>query len=126
MRVQRVAAGAQRRLRRKRALRGGFNSIELGDRISTRQYDFVFASRRDADLRDAGEVEALFKVVRPTVVLHCAAALASIKEMSAKPVEFWLDNVAANNNVLKNASKFGTWCGKIKVFLGAMRDLGRG
>ncbi|CAF1265565.1 unnamed protein product [Rotaria sp. Silwood1] len=35
--------------------------------------------------------------------------------MSAKPVDFWLNNVTMNNNVLEAAFRFQTWNGPIKV-----------
>lgn len=76
---------------------------------------WVFVGRKDADLCKQDEVEMLFKKYGPTHVLHCAAKLASIKEMCDKPVDFWLDNVSVNNNVLKAAHKFQAWLGPIKV-----------
>ncbi|CAF1461255.1 unnamed protein product, partial [Rotaria sordida] len=38
-----------------------------------------------------------------------------ISEMSAKPVDFWLNNVTMNNNILEAAFEFQTWNGPIKV-----------
>lgn len=70
---------------------------------STDQNKWIFLTRADGDLRDLSVVENLFKQHRPTHVLHLAASLASNKEMTLKPVKFWLDNVTINNNVLKTA-----------------------
>jgi GDP-L-fucose synthase len=71
----------------------------------------VFASRQDGDLADAGAVERLFKRVQPTHVLHLAARLASLHEMTARPVDFWLANTAINNNVLSAAHAGRAWGG---------------
>jgi GDP-L-fucose synthase len=77
--------------------------------------EWVFTRRTDGDLADAVAVEALFRRHQPTHVLHLAARLQSLNEMTARPVEFWLDNVAVNNNVLAAAHKFRGWCGPIRV-----------
>jgi CDP-6-deoxy-D-xylo-4-hexulose-3-dehydrase len=77
--------------------------------------EWIWVTRKDGDLRDQKNVEHLFKKHQPTHVLHLAAKLASIQEMTAKPVDFWLDNVSVNNNVLQTAHKFQRWVGPIKV-----------
>ena len=79
------------------------------------EWDWVFVGRKDGDLRVAADVEKLFKRHQPSHVLHLAARLASIQEMTANPVEFWLDNVTVNNNILHTAFKFQAWVGPIKV-----------
>jgi dTDP-4-amino-4,6-dideoxygalactose transaminase/nucleoside-diphosphate-sugar epimerase len=77
--------------------------------------EWVWVTRKDGDLRELADVEHLFKKHQPTHVLHLAARLASIQEMTAKPVDFWLDNVTVNNNILRTAHKFQAWVGPIKV-----------
>jgi len=64
---------------------------------------WVFAHSKDADLRDQNAVDGLFDKHKPTHVLHCAARLASAADMTGRPVEFWMDNVQINNNVLRAA-----------------------
>jgi GDP-L-fucose synthase len=64
---------------------------------------WVFVTSSDGDLRDPTVVDALFAQHRPTHVLHCAARLSSVADMTARPVDFWMDNVQINNNVLKAA-----------------------
>jgi GDP-L-fucose synthase len=71
--------------------------------LSTDGRRWVFVASKDTDLRDWGVVEALFKKHKPTHVLHCAARLASAADMTARPVDFWMDNVQINNNVLRAA-----------------------
>ena len=40
---------------------------------------------------------------------------ATVSEMTARPVDFWLRNVEINNNVLATAHMFRAWCGPIRV-----------
>ncbi|CAF1688935.1 unnamed protein product, partial [Adineta ricciae] len=84
-------------------------------RIRTKDSEWIFATREDGDLRRVEDVQHIFKQYQPTRVIHCAARLASIQEMSAKPVEYWFDNVTMNNNILKTAHEFQTWIGQIKL-----------
>jgi GDP-L-fucose synthase len=79
--------------------------VEEGN-LSTDQRSFVFVGR-EIDLRDRAAVDNLFNELRPTHVLHCAARLASAKDMTTQPVDFWLDNVEINNNVLRAAHAHG-------------------
>lgn len=83
-----------------------------GDDVPT---EWIFAAREDGDLRDPRAVEALFGLYQPTHVLHLAARLQSMSEMTARPVDFWLGNVEINNNVLSTAHKFRDVCGPIRV-----------
>lgn len=84
-------------------------------RIKTKDSEWIFLTRRHGDLRNVDDVKLIFKRYQPTRILHCAARLASFKEMSAKPVDFWLDNVRINNNILQSAFEFQIWFGPIKV-----------
>lgn len=83
--------------------------------INTSDHKYVFVSRADGDLRVKSDVENIFMTYTPTQVLHCAARLASIQEMTSKPVDFWLDNVAVNNNVLSVAHDSHKRSGPVKV-----------
>jgi len=76
---------------------------------------FIWLTRLDGDLRVEHEVETIFKRYQPTHVLHCAASLSSIHEMTKHPVGFWLDNVTVNNNILRCAFSFQAWIGPVKV-----------
>ena len=76
---------------------------------------WVFVSSADGDLRDVDQVRDLFRQHLPTRVLHLAAHLASTMEMTKRPVEYWLDNIAINNNVLQVANEFRVRVGSVKV-----------
>ncbi|CAF1140266.1 unnamed protein product [Adineta ricciae] len=84
-------------------------------KIRTKDSEWIFATREDGDLRRVEDVQYIFKRYQPTRVIHCAARLASFQQMSAKPVEYWFDNVTMNNNILKTAYEFQTWIGQIKL-----------
>ena len=71
--------------------------------LTTEGRRWVFAGSKEADLRDQAAVDGLFDKHKPTHVLHCAARLASAADMTARPVDFWMDNVQINNNVLRAA-----------------------
>jgi dTDP-4-amino-4,6-dideoxygalactose transaminase/nucleoside-diphosphate-sugar epimerase len=77
--------------------------------------EWIFCTREDADLADSATVNRLFKRFQPTHVLHLAASLQSLNEMSLRPVDFWLENVRVNNNVLETAFRFQSWVGPTKV-----------
>jgi CDP-6-deoxy-D-xylo-4-hexulose-3-dehydrase len=89
------------------------NSTPL--RIKMKDSEWIFLTRRDGDLRKVEDVKSIFKRFQPTRLLHCAANLASVEEMSAKPVDFWLNNVRVNDNILEAAFDFQIWNGPIKV-----------
>uniref|UniRef100_A0A0G4HRE4 NAD-dependent epimerase/dehydratase domain-containing protein n=1 Tax=Chromera velia CCMP2878 TaxID=1169474 RepID=A0A0G4HRE4_9ALVE len=73
--------------------------------LATEHRVWVFVGRKDADLRDEKAVREMFATHQPSKVIHCAARISSVAEMTASPVEFWLDNIAMNNNVLKVAAE---------------------
>jgi GDP-L-fucose synthase len=84
-------------------------------KLKTKDSEWIFLTRDDGDLRRIEDVTNIFKLFQPTRILHCAEHIASIQEMSSKPVDFWLDNVTMNNNILQAAFEFQTWSGPIKV-----------
>ncbi|CAF1028207.1 unnamed protein product [Adineta steineri] len=84
-------------------------------KLKTTDSEWVFLTRDDGDLRQIEDVTNIFKRFQPTRILHCAEHIASIQEISSKPVDFWLDNVTMNNNILQTAFEFQKWSGPIKV-----------
>ena len=83
--------------------------------LKTKDSEWIFLTRENGDLRRSEDVADIFKRFQPTRVIHCVAYFASIEEMVSKPVDFWMDNVTSNNNILQAAFKFQTWCGPIKL-----------
>ena len=84
-------------------------------RIQTKDAEWIFVTRDDGDLRSIEDVSNIFKRFQPTRILHCATHHSSVDDMSSRPVDFWLDNVTMNNNLLKAAFEFQAWSGPIKV-----------
>jgi len=61
---------------------------------------WVYIGSKDGDLRKREEVEAIFKKVQPTHVIHLAAAVGGLFMNMRKKVEMFRDNIAINDNVL--------------------------
>lgn len=70
-------------------------------------YDFEFAGRDVADLRDWGETDGLIAAVCPHAVIHCAARCGGITANSAMHADFLYDNLMINANMLKSCAKNG-------------------
>lgn len=68
---------------------------------------FVFLSSRDCDLRDAAATDALFARHKPTHVVHLAAFVGGLFRNLKHNVEFFHDNMAMNENVVRSAHKHG-------------------
>ena len=69
--------------------------------------DVVVATRREVDLTRQAEVEAFFDRVRPDVVIMAAARVGGIAANFEKPVEFLIENLTIQNNVIQAAADFG-------------------
>ena len=73
-------------------------------------------SRADLDLLDRSAVRAFFEKERPEFVIDAAARVGGIVANSEKPVEFLLENLTLQNNLIEAAADFG--CAKL-LFLGS-------
>lgn len=85
-------------------------------RSAGEQFEIVTRTRDETDLADCAAVHAFFKDARPTQVVLAAAKVGGIKANSAEPVEFLLDNLKIQNNVLEAAHAVGV---KKLLFLGS-------
>src|SRR5437762_273786 len=70
----------------------------------------------EMDLRDAGDVDRFFAQERPAVVILAAAKVGGIKANSDLPVEFLLENLQMQNNVVRAAYESGV---RKLLFLGS-------
>ncbi len=84
------------------------NKKNLGTILSPR--------RKDLDLLNNVEVEKWFKKNKPTIVIIAAAKVGGIYANMTKPVEFILENLKIQTNIIENAFKFGV---KRLLFLGS-------
>jgi GDP-L-fucose synthase len=73
-------------------------------------------SRRELDLLDRAAVRAFFDRERPSVVVDAAAKVGGIVANNEQPVEFLLQNVTIQNNLIEAAADFGT---RKLLFLGS-------
>jgi GDP-L-fucose synthase len=72
--------------------------------------------RAELDLLDRSAVRAFFEKERPEFVIDAAARVGGIVANSEKPVEFLLENLTLQNNIIEAAADFG--CAKL-LFLGS-------
>lgn len=66
--------------------------------------NLVTRKRQELDLLDAVAVRSFFENERPEVVLDAAARVGGIGANSAYPVEFLLENVTIQNNLISSAA----------------------
>ena len=72
--------------------------------------------RAELDLLDRSAVRAFFGGERPTIVVDAAAKVGGIVANNEQPVEFLLQNLTIQNNVIEAAADFGT---RKLLFLGS-------
>jgi GDP-L-fucose synthase len=73
-------------------------------------------SRAELDLVDRGAVRAFFSAERPAIVVVAAAKVGGILANWEQPVEFLLQNLAIQNNLIEAAADHGT---RKLLFLGS-------
>lgn len=73
-------------------------------------------TRRELDLRDRAAVRAFFETERPSYVVDAAAKVGGIVANNTYPVEFLLENIEIQNNVISAAADSGV---KKLLFLGS-------
>ena len=73
-------------------------------------------SRAEVDLLDRTAVRAFFDRERPSIVVDAAAKVGGIVANNEQPVEFLLQNVTIQNNLIEAAADFGT---RKLLFLGS-------
>jgi GDP-L-fucose synthase len=76
----------------------------------------VTRDRSELDLRDAAAVDRFFQQEKPAIVVLAAAKVGGIKANSDLPVEFLLENLEMQNNVVRAAYESGT---RKLLFLGS-------
>jgi GDP-L-fucose synthase len=83
----------------------GLVGTSVREQVAAQKLDagtqWIFASSKDADLRDPKSTEALFDRVKPTHVLHLAAHVGGLFANMKYQVEFWGDNMAMQDNIFR-------------------------
>ncbi|MFN2622398.1 MAG: GDP-L-fucose synthase family protein [Chthoniobacterales bacterium] len=78
--------------------------------------NFVTRDRAQLDLRDTDAVDRFFAAERPVLAVLAAAKVGGIKANNDLPVEFLIDNLQVQNNVIQAAYKNGV---RKLLFLGS-------
>lgn len=78
--------------------------------------NLVTRDRARLDLRNEADVDRFFAAERPAVVVFAAAKVGGIKANNDQPVEFLLDNLQIQNNVIRAAHETGA---RKLLFLGS-------
>jgi GDP-L-fucose synthase len=78
--------------------------------------EILTRNRADLDLTDSAAVHYFFDSARPQWVVVAAARVGGIKANSDRPVEFLLENLKIQNNVIESAHRA---CVKKLLFLGS-------
>jgi len=79
-------------------------------------FQILTRTRAELDLTDSGAVTKWFQSEKPDQVIDAAARVGGILENSKRPVEFLLENLRMQNNLMESA--FGNGCRKF-LFLGS-------
>ena len=75
--------------------------------LERRGVSVVVADRAQIDLRKGEEVDSFFQEYRPEVVYLAAAKVGGILANSERPVDFLLDNLQIQSNVISSAHRWG-------------------
>ena len=71
-------------------------------------WEIVTRGRRELDLTDGAAVREFFETTRPGRVVLAAAKVGGIKANNDFPVDFLLENLKIQNNIIESAHKTGT------------------
>jgi GDP-L-fucose synthase len=76
-------------------------------RLKRLGFENIFApTRAEVDLTDPIAVRWMFSVYKIDYVFHCAARVGGIKDNAENPVDFLVENLRIQDNVLMNAAKY--------------------
>src|SRR5882757_9097200 len=70
-------------------------------------YEILVRRRQELDLTDPVAVDGFFRDERPVHVILAAGKVGGILANSEQPVDFLLDNLQIQNNVLKASHQYG-------------------
>ncbi len=87
--------------------RGLAGSAIVRELTSQGYANLLVRPRAETDLADRAAVRGFFEEARPAVVVVAAAKVGGIKANNDFPVEFLLENLKVQNNVIEAAADFG-------------------
>jgi len=91
---------------------GGLVGRAIGRALEARKsagekFEILTHTRAEMDLTDSDAVQSFFKHAKPTHVILAAAKVGGIKANNDSPVEFLLENLKIQNNVIESAHSVG-------------------
>ena len=81
--------------------KNGLVGSALTRRLSKSNHDFIALSRNDVDLANFDQTLKCLQEINPTAVIGAAARVGGMVANKTYPVEFLLDNLIIQNNILK-------------------------
>lgn len=85
--------------------------------LNIKEYEnLITKTRKELDLLDAKAVKLFFEELKPDLVILAAAKVGGIKANMSYPVEFLIENLQIQNNIINQSYKSGV---KKLVFLGS-------
>jgi len=90
-------------------VKNGYSNSNIKKKILT-------PSRKELDLRNDYKLESYFNKEKPDIVIIAAAKVGGIMANKSKPVDFLLDNLKIQNNLIQKSFQFGV---KRLLFLGS-------
>tara|TARA_B100000212_G_C27326451_1_gene512592 strand:+ start:102 stop:1103 length:1002 start_codon:yes stop_codon:yes gene_type:complete len=90
--------------------------INNGYKNNNYKKKLLTTTRNELDLRDNSQLELWFKKQKPDIVIIAAAKVGGIMANQRKPVDFLLDNLKIQNNIIEQSFNFGV---KRLLFLGS-------
>jgi GDP-L-fucose synthase len=95
---------------------GGLVGSAVVRNLEKNGYPILVRSHRELDLRNPEDVRKFFSETKPEAVVIAAAKVGGIQANSAYPVEFLLENLQIQNNLVATSFEFGV---KKLLFLGS-------
>lgn len=81
--------------------KNGLAGSAIVRKFAASNYEFIALSRQDIDLSDFNKTLACIKDIKPSAVIVAAARVGGMVANKNYPVEFLMDNLIIQNNVLK-------------------------
>ena len=94
----------------------GLVGSALMDHFKSSEISAMGLSTKDVDFRNFDATLELFEKIKPKVVIDAAARVGGIKHNQSFPVEFLLDNLRIQNNLMEVSHKIGV---EKFIFLGS-------
>lgn len=69
-------------------------------------YEYVFLSSKDCDLRNKDDVFQLFDKIKPNVVIHLASCVGGVYDNMSRNYDFLINNIHINTNIIEACKTF--------------------